>query len=383
MKNVYLFFPENDLALAADNANYTPPAAATALHVSGEMLPLWYGNPGDMVICNGVNDCWLSTLEQKLGVAVTPYDFTYTPDMVAAPWGWSAASRKIYRCAGFPDSALPSDETLREYRALSHRRTAIEICDTLAALLPFSILPPGRETSDIKEVLDMYRACGGRVMVKLPWSSSGRGTIPFENTTEETLIKQCAPIIRRNGSVIIEPVYERLVDFAMIYRLKEDGAAQYQGLSVFTVNSHQGYENGILAPESALREIITAHYPADHLESVRQALGTALSTCLGKRYTGLLGVDMFVALIPADNTPVLHAVVEINLRMSMGMLCSGFYNRYVSEGLTGTFRVCPSPLAPPEQYTCTNSRISSGCLHLTPPGNPLTFIADFRDHSAS
>lgn len=378
MKNVYLFFPENDLALAADNANYTPPAAAAALRASGEMLPLWYGNPGDMVICNGVNNRWLSELESNLGVDVTPYNYTYTPDMVAAPWGWSAASRKIYACAGFPESALPSDSTLREYRNLSHRRTAIEVCNNLAARLPFSILPPGKETSDIREIVDLYRKCHGSVMVKLPWSSSGRGTIPFENTSEEILIKQCTPIIRRNGSVIIEPVYSRKADFAMIYRLLEDGSSEYQGLSVFTVNSHQGYDHGILAPETILRDMIAAHYPADRLDTVRAALGHALSACLGKRYTGLLGVDMFVAEDTADQSSVLHAVVEINLRMSMGMLCSRFYRRYVTEGLTGIFRTCPAQLTPPQDYNAANARITSGCIHLTPPGNALTFVADFN-----
>ena len=61
MSYAHLFFPENDLALASDLSNYTPPRMARATHAAGETLPMWYGRPGDVFICNGVNNSWFNS----------------------------------------------------------------------------------------------------------------------------------------------------------------------------------------------------------------------------------------------------------------------------------------------------------------------------------
>ena len=42
MAKLHIFNPENDLALAANVARYTPPPAAVSLRLSGALLPLWW-----------------------------------------------------------------------------------------------------------------------------------------------------------------------------------------------------------------------------------------------------------------------------------------------------------------------------------------------------
>ena len=48
--NAYLFNPENDLALAAGTANYTPPKNALLLSNCGRLLPIWYAAPESVVL---------------------------------------------------------------------------------------------------------------------------------------------------------------------------------------------------------------------------------------------------------------------------------------------------------------------------------------------
>ena len=50
MAVLHLFNPENDLALAADMACYTPPPAAVRLRSRGALLPLWFASEGDLIM---------------------------------------------------------------------------------------------------------------------------------------------------------------------------------------------------------------------------------------------------------------------------------------------------------------------------------------------
>ena len=43
--NLYLFNPENDLAIAFGGENYTPPPAAQLIGKELSALPLWYADP--------------------------------------------------------------------------------------------------------------------------------------------------------------------------------------------------------------------------------------------------------------------------------------------------------------------------------------------------
>ena len=51
MSVLYLFNPENDLALANGGKYYTPPPLARTIARDLSTLPLWYATEGENIIC--------------------------------------------------------------------------------------------------------------------------------------------------------------------------------------------------------------------------------------------------------------------------------------------------------------------------------------------
>ncbi|MDE6279082.1 MAG: hypothetical protein K2M05_03835, partial [Paramuribaculum sp.] len=163
---LHLFNPDNDLALAADLEYYTPSKAAVALRRSGSLLPWLWADDGDMILVaedmlSGAEDwCRSKRLSVKPVVA--------SPAMAeASPWGWSKAARRAFLNAGVAAECLPDDSRLATWRNISHRRSTILIHNMLG-------LTPPVEVFSAEEALEEVNRLGGRAMVKLPWSSSGR-----------------------------------------------------------------------------------------------------------------------------------------------------------------------------------------------------------------
>ena len=150
MGKLHLFFPENDLALARDLEHYTAPPAAVKLRISGALLGMWYGAPGDIVVDYGTDSRWYDRVRTRYALA--PAIYGGSPDgLVPAPWGWGKAARLEFVRLGFGKESLPSDEDLDVMRSLSHRRTAAIIADALASVVDFPLAPASRELAILRQ----------------------------------------------------------------------------------------------------------------------------------------------------------------------------------------------------------------------------------------
>ncbi|MEZ3576031.1 MAG: hypothetical protein K1W01_00905 [Muribaculaceae bacterium] len=371
MSRLHLFFPENDLALAHGKASYTPPPAAVRLRRAGATLPLWYGSPGDSVICDGVNAAWFREVCDRFGLA-TKIFADYQDGMVPAPWGWSLASRKVFEMRGVPASVLPTEEQLGRVRTLSHRRTAMLVGEALADAVPFSLAPVAREVNTIDEVsqaADKY----GDIVVKLPWSSSGRGVIPVKADDLDRQRQSLEGALRRQGSLMVEPLYDKLLDFAVLYTMA-DGRCNFDGLSVFETAGFGAYTGNILAPtEELYAKICTALGGREQFDAVLDYLPDILAGVIGKDYSGPLGVDMMAvrgkgySLVP---------VVEVNLRMTMGHVCHRFYRDHVVPGRKGRFTVAQSQGSGIIDCETRGGRIIKGRVDMAQPGSDFSFVAE-------
>ena len=54
MKTLYLFNPENDMALACGDSYYMPPTSARRMAADLSVLPAWYAAPGDAVLTDAL-----------------------------------------------------------------------------------------------------------------------------------------------------------------------------------------------------------------------------------------------------------------------------------------------------------------------------------------
>jgi hypothetical protein len=232
------------------------------------------------------------------------------------PWGWNLALRAALKRAGVAPVLIPSEEQIARIRQLSHRRTASRL---LPLLQMDGTVGESFECTTADEV-EMLLARYGQVVMKAPWSSSGRGLrfLSTERTPFQMQAGWFRNVVAQQGSVMVEPLYNKVRDFGIEFCV-DDSGIHYLGLSLFhTVNG--AYEGNILATETAKREIISRYIPVCLLDSVEQRIITSLD--LGD-YRGPFGVDMMIVRgdgkEKAENERcLLHPCVEINLRRTMG-----------------------------------------------------------------
>lgn len=370
MPKLHYFYPENDLALAAGISRYTAPAPALRLSNAGRLLPLWYGAPGDKVLCYGVNDKWLSRMQRDFNLATDITDHQYKPELEAAPWGWSLASRQAYADEGFTAESLPSDKEIEMLRNLSHRRTAAKIAAAIRPALAGIELPaPAIEARTIEEAQCAIKDFGDAAVVKLPWSSSGRGVANSLITGTDRTLAMAANGIHTQGSVMIEPAMDKDIDFAALYEC-HGGRCRFAGTSVFEADARGHYAGNLLAPEPVRISRIAHLYPIDRLSDIIEKVRDAIEKIVAPHYSGPLGMDMLI-----DKQGRIHPTVELNLRMTMGHVANKFADMHLAEGLTGRFAVVPlKNSSPADAYTTADGKLASGTLLLTPQNPHFAFM---------
>lgn len=358
MSCLHLFAPENDLALAKNLEHYTPPPAASQLKTAGECLPLWYGSDGDRFVASGVNARWLEQVHTAFGMDINPFDYQ-SFGLAPSPWGWSKATRFDFKTLGYPPESLPTDAQLDTMRLLAHRRTALEVAHRWLGS------PVGSELRTPQE-LEAYLVLCDSAIFKLPYSSSGRGLVPYDRSEYSRKLPQLLGMIRQQGSVIAEPRYHKNSDFALLYEMR-GGTAVFHGYSLFTTASTGAYTGNILMPQQAIRDKLAGEYDGD-FDAVPSQIALAMEAVIGTGYEGPLGVDM----LTLKDCPAQLALCEINLRNTMGHVCLHLYERYVEPGRRGRFEILPRA-ARADRGAVADGRMGPGVHYLNPPGNFFDF----------
>jgi hypothetical protein len=228
------------------------------------------------------------------------------------PWGWDAAILSFLLRWGVAPGACPSADEIEAIRRLSHRQTAVGL---LPGLRREGTVGESCLADSIADVAALA-ARWGRVVVKAPWSSSGRGIRFIEAAPDAYQLGWLQNIFQRQGSVVVEPQYNKVKDFAIEFFRLDDGRIVCRGLSLFHT-SNGAYIGNILASEDEKREIISRYLSVGLLDAVQAEICRLLAPMLGS-YHGPFGVDMMVVARPEADGFLLHPCVEINLRRTMG-----------------------------------------------------------------
>lgn len=325
---LHIFNPDHDIALASGLANFTAPHAGRQLRHDLGFLPAIWAEDGDLILVNDVEQAkrtWHKTVfrAKELMGFNKPTSPTFVDNKLSTcsartddinPWGWNAALRAELIRWGINESKVPTQLQLEDIRQLSHRRTATQLLPQLKTL---KTVGEAFECSTAIQVVRLQKQYG-QVVIKAPWSSSGRG-LRFCNSLQRSDGGKAANdldwvdnVITRQGSVIVEPYYHKVKDFGMEFYSDGLGTVTYLGLSVFhTVNG--AYMGNILATEATKREMISRYIPLQLIDSIQERIVHLLGNVYKDRYCGPFGVDMMVVA-----GSLLHPCVEINLRRTMG-----------------------------------------------------------------
>ncbi len=374
---IYLFNPQNDLALANGNDNFTAPRAAMDLASAGACLPIWYGNPGDRFI-GAVNAQWFKEISDTFGLDVKP-TMQVASSMKPDPWGWSAKTAKYLSNFGFITQLLPTREQIDRWRNISSRLYWTPILNELLTTYPeLTVGHPmecqGVIADTLLQALDAVKNLSP-AMIKLPWSNSGRGQQVSDRTTPEELPRRVAGMINRQGAVEVTPYYHRLLDFAMLWN--EEG--QFEGYSLFDTDSHGGWTGNILIPDEDIEGRINgAAGRAVDFKALQNWLTERIVHMKNQSgYPGPVGVDFIVG--HRHDQYVAVVPVEVNLRRTMGHVAHRLTYRFLSSDSQGSFRIRPAddvpyPFARVSCAKITDGRLSAGSLDLVPSGGAFRFL---------
>lgn len=343
---LHIFNPEHDIALASGLEIFTAPHAGRQLRHDLGWLPAIWADDGDVILVDDqaqaekglrqlqrrVFSLNAHSEQPKRSQRLTETLSAFSTDVTDInPWGWNAALRLQLKKKGIDESLLPSKEQTEAIRQLSHRRVASALLSNLIATYPQApLIGKACECTDSKQV-EALLAQWSKIVIKAPWSSSGRG-LRFVNQTDGMTVSTAGwlkNMLLQQKSVMLEPYYNKVKDIAMEFISDGKGHVSYLGLSLFhTANG--AYTGNLLATERQKESMLANYLPTNLLEHVRQAICHELGSVLGCNYEGPFGIDMMVVANPDATSEkslaadieerqfLLHPCVEINLRRTMG-----------------------------------------------------------------
>lgn len=364
MRNIFIFNPETDYALASGRTHYNPPAKIVVLRKQLQLVQAHIATPGDIIVVSDdfspaaySDKTHLKLVEEKgiqliklnqLADLILANDHSTSElpnyrrsDFIIRPWGWNHSLRRQLLDAHIDEGLLKTDDEIDTLRQLSHRRTTIPFQQYLQNSLPTLEIPIAQEFFTVDEAMEFATTCG-KTFFKAPWSSSGRGIVRYDaqdkgaaSLTEQKLREWIGGFIRKQGSVMGERAFDRIADFATEWMIS-DGRVDFLGLSLFNTTSEGRYlGNRHLTQEEidTTLKALTPHWSNDVMEAqpnnvieaqrndIIEAQRQALLAIIAPGYFGPVGIDMLIA---TDGT--LNPCVEINLRHTMGIIALHKYS---------------------------------------------------------
>lgn len=349
MKNsLFLFNPDHDMALANHDLNYMSPASARQLSSDLALFPAWYAGKENSVLAQSAyNLTFLQEMRVKfpqLASLLTEAEVAMTKDITFTPWGWDSAVYRRFIQLGVPPRALPTQRQLTTIREKSHRLRAVELLKRMQFEYCCGESFYMTELKEIREFVESRTSC----VLKAPLSGSGKGLNWCKGIFTSHISDWCRNIIRQQGGVVAEPLYDKVTDFAMQFHADAGGQVRFAGYSLFYTNPSGAYEGNWLMADAEIEGRLTKYISLHALREVRESLEKNLSEMLNGIYVGYLGVDMMICRSYDVLSHRLHPCVEINLRMSMGMAARLFHDHFVQPGKKGVFNI---------SYYATNDKL--------------------------
>ena len=308
------------------------------------------------------------------------------------PWGWSRAAHKLLSplksgcCTEFRNS--PVAEWRDIHRELYSRKSSLTILQSIVkesksdVLLSIDDLP---EICMTHEQIIALQQKWGKVIVKAPWSSSGRGLqILRPNEYNQTNRQVITGFLKQQGFVVVEPWHNKVLDLSFQFFSFGNGIIEFRGLTSFSTDHLGRYIGNFIQelPSDLTPEL--KDFLQENLPNVKQSLLQDLTSGnYSTDYYGWLGVDALI-FESSDGKLKIHPCLEINCRFTMGAIALSLRS-HLSEGSTGEFQIIHGKeghfthfceeMTIKEPLIMESGKIVSGFLPVTPTSNECIFGA--------
>ncbi len=390
---IFLFNPTCEYATANGHVSWQPNRLLQKMEEDLGTLPLFFARPADIVLVRKIPPANFLASLKKIGIDTPGWalinDIASLSDLGnksgfrLSPWGWSPATHRLLHplidCC--PDDLKNLAMTYKtvEYREICSRKFALGILKSLLLQLPAEkVLPPHmipeivRNKTEIQNSLQRWK----KIVVKAPWSTSGRGLQYVTKTpVVEKVWEKLLGIIKDQGYALAEPLLEKEMDMGLQFKIR-NGIICYLGVSRFLTDTKGQYKGNYLngwAQEADLKTV-------EFAESLPQLIVGPLikvleSSPMTGQYNGNFGVDL---LIFRDEMGILRVnpCLEINVRQTMGQLAL-IVEKHISPDKKGMFKLFYQPgksflefsieMGKMYPVEINDSQVNRGFFPVTPP----------------
>ena len=399
--DIYLFNPTCEYAVANGSANWQPNRILQKMEFDMTLLPMFFAKKEDYILVDRIpsTEFTKSLLQFELDIptfmlkkeAFKNQDFVNLLKNELRPWGWSPAVHKFFtpikESCSLEFQQSPVFNWENEHRDITSRKFALEILKHLQTTIKAEyILSPDltpvvcHNQNDIETAVKKWE----KLIIKAPWSSSGRGLQPFTKTPVHPKVwEKVLGIIKEQGFAIAEPFLNKVLDLAFLFELIK-GKVKFSGISYFCTNNKGQYEGNYINGLPVNLENRTIEFTNFVVGELRQPLINAIEQSnLSKYYEGVFGIDL---LIFKDKEGMLkiNPCLEINVRHTMGMLAlrleklidknkKGIYRTYFQPGTS--FYHFKNEMEKKHPLKLVENKIESGFLALTDADSESLFGA--------
>ncbi len=400
--DIYYFNPTCELAVANGSANFMAPAQLRRFENELSTIPWILAQPDDFVLTDQIPSPQFADRLENAGFSLPSFRITENSLSDSAflsaekgflfPWGWSPSSHKMLSplksgcCPEFLNSPVAGWHDI--HRELYSRKSALTILQRIVNehysdnILSAKDLP---EICTSHEQIISLQQKWGKVVVKSPWSSSGRGLqILRPNEYNQTNRQVITGFLKQQGFAIVEPWHNKVLDLSFQFFSLGNGNIEYRGLTSF-LTDHSGRYTG-----NYLQEIPPDLAPDvkdflhENQKDVEQILHRILTLSnYSTDYYGWFGVDALIFRSP-DKKLRFHPCIEINCRFTMGAIALHL-RPHLAEQSTGEFRIVHGKeghfaqfneeMAKKEPVIIENGKIVNGFIPVVPSSPENSFGA--------
>ena len=353
---VFIYNPTCEMAIANGTVSFMPNKLLTQFEKDLDVLPMYFANEQDIVLVHQQPDFNFISSLQKLGVKIPKFEvlqpalndtaFVSKPKQSLEPWGWSPRVHHILRKLKANCSSdfqqQPNANWKIEHRDLYSRKKALEVLNSFINNHDSKYISGDfaakacKSVSEIEKLLNQWK----QIVIKAPWSSSGRGLqVLRQSCLNNSIVQWINGTLDLQQYVMVEPLLDKLYDFSLQYHIAENQEIRFLGNGFFETNTNGQYDSNILG---GMPNELGNYLTPDLLHELSNGIKNAIiESDLPRHYCGYLGVDCMVYEDKHFGIKI-HPCVEINLRYNMGTLAI-FLNRFVHPDSKGVFKVYFDP----------------------------------------
>jgi hypothetical protein len=355
LPDIYYFNPTCEYAVGNGQPSWQPNLLLQKMEEDLGALPLYFARQKDIVLVKKMPPEQFISRMKNFGFKVPEFfpvqqigrnkTFAGRPKNRLLPWGWSPAAHRLLEPLKHSCSAEFMKSPVAKWKAglrdLYSRKFAREILVSLLQELPSEFMIQNHMLPEVctsVKQIEELQSRWGKIMVKAPWSSSGRGLQPLTKTPVVPKVREkLQGIINDQAYAMAEPLLNKQLDMALLFELHK-GKVQYLGVSRFFTDRKGRYEGNYLNgwPSEINSAVVKS------AEMMLQLLPVPVASVveagkLANSYEGNFGVDTLI-FTDTEGVVRINPCLELNLRLTMGLL-SLRLEKMIVPGKKGIYKI--------------------------------------------